>query len=89
MKKYKIVAVLWNDHTVVRGSILEKKIKKLIQPSLTIGALYYESDSAIWVLSHLEKFPHDEPRADYTIIYKGSILGTPKEYGEIEISNLD
>lgn len=86
MKDYKIVSVLWEDHTVYSARTLPKKLRGLIRPSLTIGFLYKQTKRYIVVASHVERYDHTDD-VDFTVILRGSILGI-KEYGTVTINNL-
>ena len=85
LKKYKIIGVLWNDHTVFRNTSLPKDVVKMIIPSLTVGILWKEEDGILVILSHLDSYGDDEPIADYSLIYKDSVINL-QEYGEIELA---
>lgn len=86
MKQYKIISVLWEDHTTFHGSYLPLKPHELIKPSITIGFLFKKTKRYLIVASHLERFD-TEDKADFTVILRGSVLGI-KEYGTIELNDL-
>jgi len=86
MKQYKIVSVLWEDHSTFSGEDLPDELDLLIKPSLTIGLLYKLTKRYIVLASHIERFDYGD-KADYTVILRGSVLGM-NEYGTIEIDNL-
>jgi hypothetical protein len=87
MSTYKVVAAIWEDHTVYQGMELPKKLDGFIQPSLTVGILYKETDRYLIIISHVERHEFSD-QCDYTIILKSSLLGALKEYGTIELKRL-
>lgn len=86
MKEYKIISVIWEDHSKFSGQPVPTDLKNLIKPSITIGLLYKKTKRYIVVASHIERFDYGD-EADYTIILRNSVLGI-QEYGVLPIQNL-
>lgn len=84
MKKYPIVAILWDDHLqVTRGEIPKNPDKVVLKPTLTVGILIKETDKYYLIVSDIEKYA-DYDNGTYMIIYKNAVVGF-KEYGKIKI----
>ncbi len=86
MKTYKIVSVLWEDHSSFTQRQLPDDLSNLIRPSLTMGLLFKKTKKHLVIASHIERYDHVD-EADFMVIYRSSILGI-KEYGKISIDNL-
>ena len=87
MSEYKIVAILWRDHTFFESSPLNhKKAVRSILPTLSIGFLWKETDETVTLVSDVERH-HYGDTGNFTVIFKGAIVAT-QEYGTIEISGL-
>lgn len=86
MRKHKIVAVLWEDHTqILRGKML-KNPHDALTPTLSVGILYKETDKVLVLVSDIERYSeHDD--ATYTIILKSSVVSV-KEYDKIKLRKL-
>lgn len=87
-KEYPIVAIIWEDHSSFSKRELphSNDLSEYIRPSLTIGLLYKKTRKYIVVVHHVDRYS-DYDEADFTIIYKSTILGI-KEYGKIKIEEL-
>lgn len=86
MRKYPIVAILWEDHTYVTRSSMVKSPDAFLVPTMTVGILYKETDKAIIIVSDIEKYEsYDE--ATYYIILKNAII-SKKEFGRIKLTKL-
>jgi len=86
MKEYKIVSVIWEDHSTFSGETLPTELESLIQPSITTGLLYKKNKRYLIIAHHIERFDYGD-KADYTVILRGSVLGM-KEHGVLPIKNL-
>lgn len=85
MRKYKIVAVLWEDHQqIIRSKMVDDPDNHVI-PTLTVGILYKNSKKTYVIVSDIEKY-EDRDDANYTIIRKPVL--SVKEYGDIELEEL-
>ena len=85
MKEYKIVSVIWEDHSSFNGQ-LPTNLKTLIRPSITMGLLYKKTKRYLVIAHHIERFEHTD-EAEYTVILSNCVLGM-KEYGQIQLDNL-
>jgi hypothetical protein len=85
MRKYKIVAVLWEDHTRVTASEMVSDPDTAITPTLTVGILYKDTAKSYVVVSDIERY-EDRDEATYTIIRKPIVA--LQAYGEIEITRI-
>lgn len=87
MKKYSIVAVLWNDpHIVLRQQLPADNLDDLFTPTLTVGVLYKKTKDFI-VLIHTAERYEDFDEADYTVIFSGCVVSI-KKYGTIKLTKL-
>lgn len=82
--KYKIVAVLWEDHMRVNRQELKKSYEPVA--TLTFGVLIQKNRKYVIVASDIERYD-DRDDATYTIILRPTIQAI-KEYGDIDIDNL-
>lgn len=85
-KKYKVVAVLWDDHEFFTRTQMVKNPDEEILPTLTVGILYKETKKSLVIVSFLERYPQGDD-ATYWVILKGTIVSV-KEFGEIEIAKI-
>lgn len=86
MSKYKIVAVLWDDHIYVDRDRVPHSPDDEIMTTLSIGILYQQTNKSLTLVNSIERYD-DRDDASYTIILCSTIQAI-KEYGEIEIENL-
>jgi hypothetical protein len=84
MTKYKVVAVLWEDHVRVDRQELRKNLD--VVSTMTFGVLIEKNKKYVIVASDIERY-EDRDDSTYTIILRPTIQAI-KEYGEIEIENL-
>lgn len=84
--KYKVVAVIWNDHIAVRRDTIPDNPESLIFPTITFGVIVKKTKRTILVVHDIERYL-DKDDASYTLIFRANIEGI-KEFGEIEIDNL-
>jgi len=85
MRKYKIVALLWQDHTHFERTGIPSDPDASVMPTLTVGILYKETKRYYIIISDIERYG-DRDEASYTIIFK-PVLGL-QEYGLIEVNNI-
>jgi len=83
MKKYDVVAILWDDHVAFDRSALVKHPDTVLIPTLTVGLLFKETKNVIIVVSNIERY-HDRDDANYIVILKGCVRGI-KKYGKIKV----
>lgn len=87
MSEYKIVAVLWRDHTFYEGAPLNhKKALNHILPTLSVGLLWKETEESVTLVSDVERHHHGDT-GNFIVIFKGSIEAV-REYGTIKIRAL-
>lgn len=86
MRKYKIVAVLWEDHTRFTSSPMTNDPDGAIIPTLSVGILYKTTEKSYVIISDIEKYDNRDD-ATYTIIRKPAII-SQQDYGEIELEKL-
>jgi hypothetical protein len=86
VKAYKVVAILWEDHSTFDRSPLSKNPEEVIRPTLTIGFIYKKTKKTLTVVHDLERY-QDRDDASYTVIYNSSICSI-KEYGRINIESI-
>lgn len=84
--KYKVVAVIWEDHREVRRQPIINDPENLIFPTITIGILLKKTKRILVIVSDIERSVDDD-QASYLIIFRSNILAV-KEFGELEIDNL-
>ena len=84
--KYKVVAVIWEDHRKVDRFSLVDDPEQLIFPSITFGILFKKTKRLLVIVSDIEKF-EDKDDATYTLIFRSTVSAI-KEFGEIELDNL-
>lgn len=84
--KYKVVAVIWNDHLRVDRQEIPNNPDKLIVSTITLGILVKKTKSCVVISSDIERY-EERDDSTYTIILKPMIQAI-KEFGEIEIENL-
>lgn len=85
MRKYKIVAILWKDHTHFDRAKMVTNPEDLIVPTLTVGILYKETRRYYIIVSDIERY-EDRDEASYTLIFKPVVA--INEYGEIELNRI-
>jgi hypothetical protein len=84
MKKYKVVAVLWDDHMEVNRSTLSKNPDERIRPVLSIGIVLDETEKVLVLGSCIERYEtYDD--VSYMLILKATIVSI-KEFGTIKIA---
>jgi hypothetical protein len=86
MNKYKIVAVLWDDHIYVDRDKVPRNPDDEIMTTLSIGIIYKETQKSITLINSIERYDERDD-ASYTIILRSAIQAI-QEYGEIELSDL-
>lgn len=86
MKKFDVVAVLWDDHIAFERSTLLKSPDMALIPTLTVGFLFKETKEVVLIVSNLERYP-DRDEANYLVILKSCIKGM-KKYGSIELKKI-
>lgn len=86
MRKYKIVAILWEDHTRFTSGPMVSDPDSAIMPTLSVGILYKTTEKSYVLISDIEKYDHRDD-ATYTIIRKPAVV-SQQEYGEIELTPL-
>lgn len=86
-KIYKIIAVLWGDHTGYHRAPMIKDFDKALMPTLTVGILYKETPKYIVVVSEIERYQDQADEASYVIILKDAIISR-KEYGDIALEKI-
>lgn len=86
MNKYKIVAILWEDHIYVDRDKIPRNPDDEIMTTLSIGILYKETQKSVTLINSIERYDERDD-ASYTIILRSTIQGV-QEYGEIELSTL-
>lgn len=88
MKEYKIVSVIWEDHTSFSRSELppNDNLEKFIRPSLTVGLLYKNTERFIIVIYNLERYDSTD-EADFMLIFSDSIISI-QEHGTIKLKKL-
>lgn len=86
MRKHKIIAVLWEDHTRFTSGPMTNDPDTAIMPTLSVGILYKQTKKSLVLVTDIEKY---ETRDDitYTIILKPAII-SQQEYGEITLEKL-
>jgi hypothetical protein len=85
MKKYSVVAVLWEDHSTFDRVLIPENPDTVITPTLSIGVIIKETEKVIVLVHDIERYAHDGSyEASYMIIYKACIVSI-KKYGKIEI----
>lgn len=85
MRKYKIVAILWEDHTRVTSSSMVIDPDTAIKPTLSVGIIYKDTKKSIVLVSDIERY-EDRDETTYTIIRKPVVA--IREYGEIELAKI-
>lgn len=85
-KKYKIVAVLWDDHIYVDRDKIPLNPDDELMTTLSIGIIYKQTEKSIILLNCVERY-NDRDDASYTIILRSTIQAI-QEYGEIELAAL-
>jgi len=86
MKEYKVVSVLWDDHTEISRSGLLKNPEDAIRPTLSIGFIYKQTKRTITLVHDLERF-EDRDDASYMVILRATICGI-KEHGTIKLESI-
>jgi len=86
MAKYKLVSVVWEDHTYVDRDVMVKNPDDGITTDLSVGILYRETPKTLVLVNNVEVYS-DRNDSCYTLILKSAILAI-KEYGEIELADL-
>jgi hypothetical protein len=84
VKEYKVVAVLWDDHTTFERTTLIKNPESVLKPTLTVGFIYKKTAKTLTVVSDLEAYT-DHTDASYVVILRSTIRSI-KDYGTIELS---
>lgn len=84
MKKYSVVAVLWDDHMEVSRSALSKNPDEHIRPVLSVGIVLDETDKVLVLGSCIERYAEYDD-VSYMIILKATIVSI-KEYGKIKLT---
>jgi hypothetical protein len=85
--KYKVVAILWEDHIHYdRSPIIKKPSDAFVRPTLTVGILLKEDKKGLIVVSDIERY-EGRNESTYTVILKGAVVSI-KEFGEIKIKGL-
>lgn len=85
MRKYKIAAILWEDHTRVTSSSMVSDPDTAITPTLSVGIIYKNTKKSYVLVSDIERY-EDRDEATYMIIRKPVV--SIKEYGEIELAQI-
>jgi len=85
MRNYKIVIILWEDHTRMTSSTMVKDPDTAIIPTLSVGILYKETEKSYVLVSDIEKYENRDD-CTYTIIRKPIV--SMKEFGEIPIEEI-
>lgn len=86
MAKYKVVAVIWDDHVRVSREDLPIIPEEHLVSTISFGVLVKKTKETLVVVSDLERFK-DHTDSTYMIIIRKTVRAI-KEYGEIEIENL-
>lgn len=84
--KYKVVVVLWEDHTEANRQSMVEDPDELLCNTMTIGVLYKETEKSYTILYDIERCP-DRDDCSYMVILKSTVQGI-KEFGEIELEKL-
>lgn len=88
MSDYKIVAVLWKDHTFFEGYPLDwKSANDSILPTLSIGLLWKETEESVTLVSDIERNGRHGDSGNFIVIFKGSIEGI-QEFGSIKLKKI-
>ena len=82
--KYKVVAVIWNDHMRVDRQEL-KRTPNMVS-TLTLGIIVEKNKKHLILASDIERYD-DRDDSTYIIIRRCCVEGI-KVFGEIEIENL-
>lgn len=85
MRKYKIVCILWEDHTRYERAKMFSNPDTAINPTLSTGILYKQTKKSYVLISDVERYS-DRDDITYTIIRKPIVA--IKEYGEIELASI-
>jgi hypothetical protein len=88
--KYKIGAILWQDHLKVDRNDIpddpDEAIEVLLRPTLSVGMIMRETEKSVLLVFDIERYgDHDE--GTYLIILRPNILGITT-YGEIELEDI-
>lgn len=86
MRKHKIIAVLWEDHTRFTSGPMVTDPDTAIMPTLSVGILYKQTEKSLVLVSDIEKYDNRDD-VTFTIIRKPAII-SQQEYGEIELEKL-
>ena len=85
MRKHKIVAILWEDHSTFSRTRMVSDPDAAIIPTLSVGILYKKTKRSYVLVSDIERY-EDRDDATFTIIRKPII--SMEEFGEIELIEL-
>lgn len=85
MGKYKLVAILWEDHTHFDRSKMVDDPDNAINPTLSVGILYKQTKKSYVIVSDIERYT-DRDDATYTIIRKPIV--SMMVFGEIDVAPL-
>lgn len=85
MRKHKIVAIIWEDHTRVNSSAMVSDPDIAINPTLSVGIIYKETKKCYVLVSDIERYKERDD-VTYTIINKPVMA--INVYGEIELEKI-
>lgn len=86
MRKYKIAAILWEDHQRNERMPMVRDPDTSILPTLSVGIIYKSTKKSYVLISDIEKYTNRDD-ITFTIIRKAAVVGLQK-YGEIELETL-
>lgn len=85
MRKHKIVAILWEDHTRFDRTSMRDP-NDALTPTLSVGILYKKTKKFYVLVTDIERYG-DRDDCTYTVIGRHAII-SQQDYGEIELTAL-
>jgi len=84
MKKYLLVAIIWEDHTAASRTTLPRKPDDFITVVLSVGIIIEETEKVIVLASEIERY-EERDDVSYIVIIKSTIVSR-QLYGTIKIN---
>jgi len=83
MKKYDIVAILWEDHIAFDREPLKKNPESTIIPTLSIGIVIQETEKVVVLANQWERYTNADD-FKFLVLLKPAIIER-KTYGTIKL----
>lgn len=84
MKKYSLVAIIWEDHTAASRTSLPKNPDEFVTLVLSIGIIVEETEKVLVLASEIERY-EERDDVSYIVIIKSTIVSR-EVYGTIKIN---